>query len=142
MTVANDGSVSGSPCHDCGGLLILRRSPTGGFFLGCSEYSKESCHSCTFTMEPNSDEVERVKEAQAERRIERKRKKIEKLLRKKLLKHNKPQTIEVYLDGQKGYAWVLNQTFNEIRFNLPDLKGFKPIEEVVNWAINDRLHFA
>lgn len=142
MTIANDGSVSGSPCHDCNGLLVLRRSPTGGFFLGCNNYSKESCHSCTFTMEPNTDEVQRVREAQAEKRAARQRKRIEKLLRKKFLRRNKPQTVRVSLDGEIGYAWVLNQTFNEIRFNLPNLKGFKPVEEVINWKIEDRLQFS
>lgn len=67
QTVPNDGSVSGDPCHNCDGQLILRTVPGGGYFLGCTAYHK----GCTFKMGPNSDEMGKLAEERSQRHKER-----------------------------------------------------------------------
>ena len=69
MHVPNDGSVSGAPCHCCSGTLVLRAVPNGGFMLGCSNF--QTSVRCTFTMGPNTDEVNTLRVEQAKRRDER-----------------------------------------------------------------------
>ena len=65
MSIPNDGSVSGSPCHKCSGRLVLRPMRNGSFFLGCSHFKDQDC---TFTMSPNADELTRLDELRAEAR--------------------------------------------------------------------------
>ncbi len=69
-TILNDGvTVSGDPCGVCGGKLTLRNAPSGGFFLGCTNYAS---HGCTYKVEPCSEELDRMKaEKEARQRLAR-----------------------------------------------------------------------
>lgn len=94
-TIENDGSVEGDPCHMCEGTLVLRRVPTGGFILGCSNYGPSHCE---FKMAPNSDAMERMETERAERRAIRaaKRKEKEEIEAKKL--HIKTMAKDVFCE--------------------------------------------
>ena len=63
-TVENDGSVSDDPCQVCSGQLVLRRAPSGGWFLGCSKYPL----GCRFKMAPNTHQMEKLELERAEKR--------------------------------------------------------------------------
>lgn len=75
MTLKNDGSISGSPCHCCDGKLALKPVPNGGFILGCSEYKATRC---TFTMEPNSDEISTINAYKEAKRVAREARRVAK----------------------------------------------------------------
>ena len=72
-TLENDGSVSEDPCQNCGGRLMLRRMPSGGCFLGCSNYPK----GCDFKMAPNSEEMAEREIAKEQRKLAREKKRME-----------------------------------------------------------------
>ena len=64
-TLPNDGSVSGDCCKSCDGKLIIHKR--GGWFLGCSNYP----NGCTFKMNPNPNQMEKLEAERTERRAAR-----------------------------------------------------------------------